>query len=563
LNCSPRRDNYNGGWGTGKSTSQFMHPSRIGPIALEEPLGGSADSNVLRGIHLERNKAMAVKLLPRRLVDRPMGGDSYSEDVKRLQKLVHPHIVRVLGGALDNGQPYLAMEMAPGESLRSLFDRRGRLPWETMVDLAEQICEALLFAHGQGFVHRRLTPARMLIDGEGSVRLLGFDCAWSDGDDVASLKAPLGVLNYLAPQEIRGKRSTGLPSNDLFSLGVILYEGLTGKLPWPAASPVALVHAREQSAAPRVSATVLDCPVWLDLLVARLLEVKREGRFATVDEARRAIVLAKSKVAAGMGAAQQALSGRKGALAAKVDRKELGQLRKATAARAPKDESPFYERAWFLALCLVSVLGVGAWVMWPQSEEALMAKARPLMQSELATDWQAAHSLYLDELLERFPETKYREEIEEFQLRDAIHSAEMRVRKIHLGGAPLSDADRLYVEALDYDRFDDDLTAWKKYDTIVSRYAKSEELEERAIASLATTRIAEIRAGARERHLEEDLETLVRRKLEQADELSAEHPEAARELLENIVTLYDGKPELAELVTRAREKIAMLRGSSR
>jgi hypothetical protein len=540
-----------------------MHPSRIGPIALEEPLGGSADSNVLRGIHLERNKAMAVKLLPRRLVDRPMGGDSYAEDVKRLQKLVHPKIVRVLGGALDNGQPYLAMELAPGESLRNLFDRRGRLPWETMVDIAEQICEALVYAHEQGFVHRRLTPSRVLLDVDGGVRILGFDCAWSDGDEVASLKAPLEVLNYLAPQEIRGKRSTGLPSNDLFSLGVILYEGLTGRLPWPATSPAALVHAREQSAAPRVSATVLECPVWLDLLVARLLEVKREGRFATVDDARRAIVLAKSKVAAGMGAAQQALSGRKGALAAKVNTKELGQLRKATAARAPKDESPFYERAWFLGLCLAAVLGVGAWVMWPQSEEALFAKAKPLMASELATDWQAAQTLYLDELLERFPDTKFRKEIEEFQLRDAIHGAEMRIRKVHLGGAPMSVADRLYVEALDYDRFDDDLTAWKKYETIVNRFAKSEKLEERAIASLAATRIAEIRAGARERHLEENLETLVRRKLTQAEDLSAEHPEAARELLENIVTLYDGKPDLADLVTEARERIAMLRASSR
>jgi hypothetical protein len=73
--------------------------SRIGPIALEEPLGGSADSNVLRGIHLERNRTLAVKLLARQVVDRPMGGDAYPEDVKRLQKLVHPHIARVLGGA--------------------------------------------------------------------------------------------------------------------------------------------------------------------------------------------------------------------------------------------------------------------------------------------------------------------------------------------------------------------------------------------------------------------------------------------------------------------------------
>ncbi|HMP06417.1 MAG TPA: hypothetical protein PJ982_08725, partial [Lacipirellulaceae bacterium] len=74
--------------------------SRIGPIALEEPLGGAADSNVLRGVHVERNLAVAVKLLPRSLINRPMGGgDSFADDVKRLQRLVHPRIARVLGGA--------------------------------------------------------------------------------------------------------------------------------------------------------------------------------------------------------------------------------------------------------------------------------------------------------------------------------------------------------------------------------------------------------------------------------------------------------------------------------
>src|SRR5262245_20491568 len=146
--------------------------SRIGPIALEEPLGGSADSNVLRGLHVERNLAMAVKLLPRQLVNRPMGGDSYAEDVKRLQRLVHPHIARVYGGAMDNGQPYLAMELVKGESLRSVLDRRGRVPWETMVDVAEQVCEALQYAHGQGVVHRRLTPSRVLVDDEGGAKLI-------------------------------------------------------------------------------------------------------------------------------------------------------------------------------------------------------------------------------------------------------------------------------------------------------------------------------------------------------------------------------------------------------
>ena len=119
----------------------------------------------------------------------------------------------------------------------------------------------------------------------------------------------MSLMHYLAPQEIRGKRSVGLPTNDLFSLGVILYEGLAGELPWAAKTPAELVRARQDHAAPRASVHVLDCPVWLDVLVSRLLEVKREGRLPTADAARRAILDAKGKAAAGTGARTARLVG--------------------------------------------------------------------------------------------------------------------------------------------------------------------------------------------------------------------------------------------------------------
>lgn len=537
--------------------------SRIGPIALEEPLGGAADSNVLRGVHVERNKAMAVKLLPRQLVDRPMGGDTFGEDVKRLQKLVHPNIVRVLGGAMENGQPYLAMDFVKGESLRSLFDRRGRLPWETMADVAEAICEALDYAHGQGAVHRRLTPARVMIGDDGSVKLLGFDCALGDGSEVVGLKAPMSVMHYLAPQEIRGKRSVGLPSNDLFSLGVILYEGLTGELPWHADAPAQLVLARQAGPAPRVSATVLECPVWLDVLVARLLEVKREGRLTSADEARRAIFDAKRKVASGMGAAQHALSGRQGALARGVDKQDLSRLRKAAMASAPKDTSPFYERAWFLALCLLAVIAVGAWSLWPKGEASLYARAKPLMESELVTDWRRAKD-DVEELLARFPDTSHRQEIEEFQFRYAVHSAEERIKNIDRFGAdPQSEADRQYYAARRDEQLGDGMAAWSKFEALAEQFAGSQDIEERAVAELARRRAAEIRSEASQEQDAEQLQTVVQGKLDQAAALVRQKkPERARVVLERIIDVYDGNPDAAPLVDEARQRLKELQAAA-
>lgn len=541
-----------------------MQLSRIGPVVLEEPLGGSAESNVLRGRHVERNLSLAIKLLPRRLVDRPMGGDAFSEDVKRLQGLVHPHIARVMGGATDNGQPYLALELIKGESLRSLYDRRGRLPWETMVDLAEQICEALQFAHEKGIVHTRLTPSRVLLDGENQVKLVGFDCQLGDRDEVVALKAPMEVMHYLAPQEIRGKRSVGLPSNDLFSLGVILYEGLTGELPWRATTPAALINGRNEAAAPRVSAKVLECPVWLDVLVARLLEVKRENRFTSVDEARRAIVVAKSKVAAGVGTIKEAMSGRRGALAPNVDKKDINRLRQAArAAAAPKDTSAFYERAWFLALCLAAVIGVGAWVLWPMSEEQLYAKAKPLMDSELVTDWQRADSQYLSKLSHEFRQGAHREEIDDFELRFAMHKAEERIKNFDRFGRELeSEVDRLYAKAWHYERFRDLLSAWQHYESLLRLHPVTDKtpLEERAVLELARQRIKAIRAEARG-EAQEDRQALVEAKLARAAEAAETDPLRARGILEDIVTLYDGNQDLAPLVEEARQRIRDLHES--
>jgi len=531
--------------------------SRIGPIALESPLGGSADSNVLAGVHVERNMKMAVKLLPRHLVNRPMGGDTFAEDVKRLQKLVHPSIARVYGGAMDNGQPYLAMELVDGESLRSLLERRGRIAWDTMVDVADAVCKALHYAHQQGHVHQRLTPARILITPIGGVKLVGFDCVLTDVDDVLGLRSPMCVANYLAPEEFRGKQSASLPTCDLFSLGVILYECLTGELPWKAATPAELVKARRDAPAPRVSAQVLDCPVWLDVLVAKLLETKREARFPSAMATHRAIVDAKQKVAEGMGAVKHAWAGKRGALATDRDRAGIDQLRKKQVSSGVRETGPFYERAWFLALCLGAVIGLGAWVMWPASEEALWSKAQPLMASDDPVQWRRAEEQYLSKLRARFPDTKYADEIAEFERRYAVHRAEQRIRNLELRGAmPRSEIERRYLQAWRFERFGDPLSAWVTYEALVDAYPTSPRADDQAYLDLARQRIAGLKNPSESG---ENVAAIVQQKLDQAAKLASDgNLLAARRLVRSVLELYEGNRELAPLMDQARVQLSEL-----
>jgi serine/threonine protein kinase len=524
-----------------------MQLSRIGPIALEQPLGGTADSNVLRGVHLERNMTMAVKLLPRHLVNRAMGGDTFAADVKTLQKLVHPNIARTYGGAMDNGQPYLAMELVEGESLRCLLDRRGRLSWESTADIAESICEALDFAHSKGLVHQRLTPSRVMLTVTGGVKLIGFDCQLADHDEVLGLHSPMSVANYLAPEAFRGRRSAALPTSDLFSLGVIIYECLTGELPWKASTPGELIQARRDQPAPRVSSKVLECPVWLDVLVSKLLETKRGIRLATADATRRAIFDAKRKVAEGTGAAQQAWSGKQGALTVDADRREIAQLRKKQVIHQ-REEGPFYERAWFLASCLAAVVAIGGWLMWPKSEDALFAAALPLMESESPVDWRRAKEQYLDELIERFPETKYRDEISKFEDRMALNRAIERVKNLdRFGRSPQSDAERLYAEGWRAERFDDAPTARRRYEEVLAK-ADVKDIDQRAYATLARRGIDRIKSAS-----------AAQVKLDRAAQLVRDgQTSQARQVLDDIVTLYGNDADLAPLVEQARQRLKEL-----
>jgi serine/threonine protein kinase len=528
-----------------------MQLTRIGPFALEETLDGLADGNVLRGVHVERKITMAVKLLSRDVVNRPMRGSTFSADVKALQKLVHPGIVRYYGGAVDQGQPYLALELVQGESLRDRLNRRGRLPWEMTVEVIDAVCRALEYAHEEGIVHQRITPTRILIADEVEAKLTGFDCAWADRDEVLGLRIPLEVAHYLAPEVFRGKQSASLPTSDLFSLGVILYECLTGELPWSASTPAELVQARREIAAPRVSTKVLDCPVWLDRLVAKLLAVKRSDRLATAEEAHRTMVNAQRKVASGMGATQQAWSGLKGALADDQDRSEISRLRRQRPRE--RDTSPFYERAWFLGLCLAFVIGLGIWALLPPSEDALFAKAKPLMDSESSSDWQRAEDRYLDSFRERFPDSKYAAELAEFDKRVAIDRAETRLNNNkRLNRDPKSEAERQFGEAQEYEQFGDRLTAWKRYEALVNLFAESEDKYDMAFVALAHRQIERIQA---EQDPAESQAEFLDEQLKRAGTLAESGKLIeAKKVLEGVIILYGDNQEARPLVDRARDE---------
>jgi eukaryotic-like serine/threonine-protein kinase len=300
-----------------------------------------------------------------------------------------------------------------------------------------------------------------------------------------------------------------------------------------------------------VSSKVLDCPVWLDRLATKLLAVKRTDRLATAEEAHRTMVNAKRKVASGMGATQQQWSGLKGALTSEQDQSEIRRLRRIRPKE--KDTSPIYERAWFLALCLITIIGLGIWALMPLSEDALFARAKPLMDSESSSDWQKAEDLYLESFRERFPKSKYADQLAEFDRRVAIDRAETRLNNNkRLNRDPQSEAERQFGDAQEYEQFGDRLTAWKKYEALVNLFAESKDKYDIAFVALARRQIDRIQteqdpAESQTEFLEEQLKRA--RALAESGKLIE-----AKKVLEGIITLYGNNQEARPLVERARDE---------
>src|SRR4051794_37833790 len=163
------------------------------------------------------------------------------------------------------------MEYVAGETLEQMLRRRGPIPWREIVDLGLQICDALHYAHEHGVVHRDLKPSNLMVSEKGQVKLTDFGIAKDlDATALTATGRTLGTAAYMSPEQIRGTPAVS-HKTDLYSLGVVLYQMLTGKPPFEGTSPVVLMHLHLNEPPPRPSAKVAEIPRALDDLVISLM----------------------------------------------------------------------------------------------------------------------------------------------------------------------------------------------------------------------------------------------------------------------------------------------------
>jgi eukaryotic-like serine/threonine-protein kinase len=249
---------------------RFM-PTRA-TFRLKAPIGVGAAGTVYRADSDDVAGPVAVKVLHPHVADDAEMLERFQREIVVMERLNHPNIVRHYGGGMMGGQYFFAMELLDYGTLKDRIRREGRLPWRDAAKYVEQIAGALQHAHNHGIIHRDLKPSNLFFAADGRLVLGDFGVARDlDEPEAADGGATVGTYAYMAPEQIDPDgKITG--QSDLYALGCVAYEMLTGKPPF-AGENFAQIWDQQLHAKPQgLRDSGVDCPEWLDALVMQMLE---------------------------------------------------------------------------------------------------------------------------------------------------------------------------------------------------------------------------------------------------------------------------------------------------
>lgn len=364
---------------------------QIGPFLIEKELGAGAMGAVYRGKYLKTGQLVAIKVMSPTLgSSNPAALARFEREGNILRQLKHPNIVRFFGSGKHHGMPYYAMEYVQGESLDRIMARRDRMSWEQVVDLGKQLCSALQHSHDAGIVHRDLKPSNLMILRDGTVKLTDFGIAKDlDVTQLTGANCAIGTASYMSPEQCKGDPNVTSKS-DLYSLGIVFYELITGRKPFVAENAMDLFVMHVKGPFERPSRLVPELPVWLDNLICQLMEKEPEKRPLNAAMVGEVLAGIQEKVEAQASAAVDAAKARRGDRAREGDvtqddreaaRALLGKKRRKPKPKDGEKQVPVWLQATGLLVLLAGVIGLVAFAMQPPSAQSLHDQAERMVKA--------------------------------------------------------------------------------------------------------------------------------------------------------------------------------------
>jgi serine/threonine-protein kinase len=376
----------------------------------------------------KNHRRAAVKVLSNQLSSEPGFLDRFLREIEALQQFEHPHIVRFYDSGEEGGNFYYAMEFVDGKSLHEALQQRKRLPWLDAVYMAWQMCRALRHVHERGIVHRDLKPSNILMTAAGDAKLSDFGIAKIfEATQLTATGGVVGTAEYLSPEQASGKPVT--KRSDLYSLGVVLYETLTGRTPFVSQNTLELLHKHRFGQFDPPRSYVPDLPADLDALVCQMLEKNAEDRPADASEVGKRLERIADRYAPARDPATTSLPKKATVKDHAEDHPTLHaapgpgtlhrdwlRLQSDTPHAEPRRGRSPVNNVWTLSALLALCLGVLVYAFWPPSTEQLFAEGSRLMQSNQLSDLEDGWRNYLGPLQRRDPNYR-KDEVERYHKR--------------------------------------------------------------------------------------------------------------------------------------------------
>ncbi|MFZ0962904.1 MAG: serine/threonine-protein kinase [Terriglobia bacterium] len=273
--------------GMGASTT-LLNPLRPGEVLdhyrIDTLVATSGMATIFRATDLSTERTVAIKLPHFEMESDPVFFDRFQREEAIGTTLNHPGVIKVFAEE-NRSRLYMVLEWVEGRLLRQVLNEQGKIPPERAVRMALQICDALDYVHGQGVVHRDLKPENIMVDADDRIKLIDFGIASKAGArrlTFGKLSKTQGTPEYISPEQVKGKR--GDVRSDLYSLGVILYEMLTGETPFPAPDPLLVLNVKLHTDPPSPRMIAPELSPALEEIVLRAMERDPLNRYRDARE---------------------------------------------------------------------------------------------------------------------------------------------------------------------------------------------------------------------------------------------------------------------------------------